>query len=102
MPPSTLTAAFDCDGTLITYDNEVNARVVEYARGLHALGFRIIVWSGGGQRYAESVMHRCGLADIATAHSKTESKQIGADIAFDDQNVNLAKVNILVTRPKYD
>lgn len=95
-------AAFDCDGTLWEpgagdgCDVPVEKNVA-LLKSLKAWGFRIVVWSGGGKDHAERCVRRCGLEGFADrVCSKTEAREVNADIAFDDMRVNLAKVNIKV------
>jgi phosphoserine phosphatase len=83
--------AFDVDNTLIRNDKETV--IAEIARSLSAT-HDVIVWSGGGREYAQLWMDRLGIK--GTAASKTFADSINADVAFDDQDVRLAKVNIKV------
>ena len=55
----------------------------------------MIIWSGGGKDYAEMWARRLGLeADEIMAKDTRLKDKI--DIAFDDSDIDLAKVNIKV------
>lgn len=89
--------AFDVDGTLINFDNTPNYKVIDILRWFKSNGDRIIVWSGGGVDYANSWVRRLGLEVYATMiKSKRLAEQEGVDIAFDDEFVELGKVNIKI------
>jgi len=95
-------AAFDCDETLWSVDcsgnptlNAKNRRTLNLLRAMRASGFRIVVWSGGGRDHAERCGRFCDIWEIVEFFaSKTEAKEIGADISFDDCIVNLARINV--------
>ena len=97
------TVAFDCDDTLykIVAENgnereEPNLIVIELLQTFHALGCHIIVWSGGGQDYAEMWVRRLWLDSyVHEIRCKPQEQQL-VDIAIDDQPVKFGKVNILV------
>lgn len=84
-------AAFDIDGTLISGRGELNFDVVEAMFALDKLGVEVVVWSGGGGDYANQIVRKFGLP--FKAHGKGDVK---VDIAFDDQVVALATVNITI------
>lgn len=96
--------AFDCDGTLIrngmlTINDELHFEVAHVLMLLHTISrnVKIVVWSGGGQKYAEQFVRRYHLEQYVwrTAH-KLDKTLPKMDIAFDDEeNFNLAKVNII-------
>lgn len=96
--------AFDIDDTLIipsvvtglsvdipNYDN------IAIYRWFKAQGHYMVIWSGGGVDYAEMWAEKLGLEPDAIY---LKQKNDGVDIAFDDCEVNLAKVNIRVKRLK--
>jgi hydroxymethylpyrimidine pyrophosphatase-like HAD family hydrolase len=104
--------AFDVDGTLITLNEypEYGGReqprweIVEMLKTLHRAGHEIVVWSGGGGDYAELWVRRlflkpyvkeaCGKPITAPTF---EGKRLPfCDLCFDDEEVNLAKVNVKV------
>lgn len=77
--------AFDCDGTLIDFNDEPRREMVELCRALHSETnrVRVIIWSGGGKGYAEQVARKCGLRGIE-CFAKFDAKCPNVDIAFDD------------------
>lgn len=79
-----ITVAFDCDGTLIDYEGNMNTPLVALATALAQLRgeVEVIVWSGGGQGYAEGVAQRCGLPSHVKAYMK--HRDLHPDIAIDD------------------
>jgi phosphoserine phosphatase len=86
--------AFDVDGTLIDicqdvpkYDN------IALFKHFERLDCDMFIWSGGGIDYAQHWMNKLGLE--ATIINKEESINF-IDICFDDEVVNLAKINIQV------
>ncbi len=90
--------AFDVDGTLETYNNKPRWEVIDLMRNFHKLGHRIVVWSGGGKDYAEQKVRELKLTEFVDAcYDKLDAKdRCPADIAFDDEFVQLAEVNIKV------
>ena len=94
--------AFDVDDTLIIpsvatgLDRDIpNYETIEIYRMFQKLGFFMIIWSGGGVDYARMWADKLGLKPDAI-YPKEKSEDI--DIAFDDCDVNLAKVNIKIKR----
>lgn len=89
--------AFDVDGTLVEAYNQnsgkPNYRVIDMFRVFQKLGHEMIIWSGGGVDYAYQRGDQLGLHPF-----KALPKQAGqnVDIAFDDEEVELATVNIQV------
>jgi hypothetical protein len=62
---------------------------------------KIIVWSGGGKEYAESIVNKFGLNKyVSSCHDKhlyDETIYGKVDIAFDDQHeFSLADKNLIV------
>jgi len=91
--------AFDVDGTLETYNEKPRWNVIDLLRCFHALGHRIIVWSGGGKSYAEQKVRELNLEEfVDTCYDKPcpLSESGAVDICFDDELVSLADVNIKV------
>jgi len=96
--------AFDVDDTLIIpaiateFDRDIpNYKTIAIYRWFQAQGNYMIIWSGGGQDYAQMWADRLGLkADEIIA--KTTDRKREVDIAFDDSMVDLAKVNVRVKR----
>lgn len=96
--------AFDCDGTLFhTGLRAENTQVANDRAHLLILlsrlpKVRIIVWSGGGADYAQSLVKRFYLEEFVwRATSKFDSTLPKVDVAFDDvADFAMAKVNIQV------
>jgi len=89
--------AFDVDGTLIgqtvedgdhpLYEN------IQLFLLLQRAGCEMVIWSGGGSDYASHWADKLGLK--AETMAKGECRP---DIAFDDEEVKLGKVNIRLAR----
>jgi hypothetical protein len=96
--------AFDVDDTLIIpacaldLDRDVpNYDTIAIYLWFQRQGNYMIIWSGGGESYAKMWADKLGLkADEIIA--KTTQRKEEIDIAFDDSEINLAKVNIKVRR----
>jgi len=103
-----MTLAFDCDWTLRgdtdapLYEN-VNL-LLFFARR----GFRILIWSGGGEDYARSIARSLGLLDLASkegwdlhvaAKCRESAEKWKPDISFDDCLIDLATVNVRLKHP---
>lgn len=93
--------AFDVDDTLITpaninnFDRDTpNYENIAIFRWFQAQGHDMIIWSGGGMDWAKTWADKLGLK--ATILPKEKNPQV--DIAFDDCDVDLAKVNVKVKR----
>lgn len=96
--------AFDVDDTLIIpaiatgrdIDTPSYDTIAIY-KWFQNQGNRMIIWSGGGADYAQMWANKLGLtADQYLAKTTELKDQI--DIAFDDSDINLAKVNVKVKR----
>jgi len=93
--------AFDVDDTLIipsvvTRGLDIpNYETIEIYRWFKAQGNHMIVWSGSGIDWATRWSEKLGL-EPDEIRMKAKSDDI--DIAFDDCNVDLAKVNVKVKR----
>ena len=96
--------AFDVDDTLVIpavasgRGVEVpNYELINLYLWLQRQGHHMIIWSGGGQDYARMWAKHLGLeADEIIV--KTTDRVDEIDIAFDDSDVKLAKVNVKVKR----
>ena len=90
-----LTVAMDIDGTLIqlTGEKEDTPRydVISMFHSFERLGFTMFCWSGGGIDYCEMWVRKLGLNAQVVAKGS-----FIPDIAFDDQEVTLGKLNIRV------
>ena len=76
--------AFDVDGTLIDNDDKPRYNVINLLRLLSYQHTRIIVWSGGGQGYAEHWVRKLGLEKYVWA-CFAKDPDLALDICFDDQ-----------------
>ena len=96
--------AFDMDDTLIIpavatgFDRDVpNYETIAIYRWFQAQGYTMWIWSGGGEDYAKTWAEKLGLvADRYLAKDKRLKDQV--DIAFDDCDIDLAKVCVKVKR----
>lgn len=87
--------AWDVDGTLIM-KNSRGQDVPRYdvIQMLHFFCLHdCYVWSGSGVDYAKKWCEKLGLTELVTVVAKGS---IEVDIAFDDQDVELGKINIKV------
>lgn len=99
--------AFDIDDTIlvpsvvggggVSGDNVPHYEVIAVLRFFQAQGAEIILWSGSGMDWAKRWGEKFGLEPF-TVRVKEASEDI--DIAFDDCDVKLAKVNVKVKRIK--
>lgn len=96
--------AFDVDDTLIVpaiatgLDVDTpNYEVIAIYRWFQNQGNHMIIWSGGGADYAKMWAMKLGLtADEFMAKDTRLKDRI--DLAFDDSDINLARVNVKVKR----
>lgn len=102
--------AFDVDGTLIDSEGNTNWRITELLRLLSRFkNTQIVVWSGGGQSYAEMIVRKLGLekyvdkcADKNHVGQDSEGNhvfnpELKPDIAIDDiQACTLGNLNLIV------
>lgn len=86
------TVAFDVDGTLIGLQQDTpRYEVIKLFQLLEKFGFKMYIWSSGGMDYAEHWAFKLGLkAEIASKGGFIP------DIAVDDEDVKLGKINIKV------
>lgn len=107
-----LVIAFDVDDTLIiptialpaikhpkcgfrTFDGVPNFEVINIYRFLQQQGHTMVIWSMGGEEYAENVAN---YLDLRPDYIWKKEKDSRVDIAFDDCDVDLGKVNVKVKR----
>lgn len=96
--------AFDIDDTLIipsvvTGDRDVpNFDTIAIYRWFQAQGHEMILWSGSGVDWAKTWGDKLGLAPFIVMTKQKENPWGLVDIAFDDCDVDLAKVNVKVKR----
>lgn len=69
-------------------------------------GDEVFVWSAGGVEYAKQIVEKLGLENLVQIIPKValgdDSNPHRIDIAFDDCETKLAKVDVLVRRNLYD
>ncbi len=94
--------AFDVDDTLIIPavatnmpSDTPNYEIIAVLKWFQKQGHTIIIWSGGGVDYAKTWAEKLGLSPVEI---RIKEKADDIDIAFDDCTVDLAKVNIRVSR----
>ena len=100
-----LTIAFDVDDTLIIpivatdgFSRDIpHYENIAIYKWFQDQGHFMIIWSGGGKDYAEMWADKLGLK-ANMIMTKRASEDTKVDIAFDDCDVELAKVNIKVKR----
>lgn len=98
--------AFDIDDTLIIPavatnmpSDTPNYEIIAVYKWFQKQGHQMILWSGGGIDYAKTWGEKLGLQPFNVRPKlKTEVMGDGVDIAFDDCDVDLAKVNVKVHR----
>lgn len=99
--------AFDIDGTLISNTNgvgleHINLPVYQLLTLFRAMkNTKIIVWSGGGQDYAEQIAIKYGFANLVdrffSKQDYDETIYGKVDIAIDDQHeFALADKNLII------
>lgn len=102
--------AFDVDGTLIDENGEPYWRITELLRILSRFkNIEIVVWSGGGKSYAESIVRKLNLEKyVKRCASKNHlgkddngkhifEPDLKPDIAIDDiQDCELGIANLIV------
>lgn len=93
--------AFDVDDTLIIpsvatgFDRDTpNHDTVQLFLWFQAQGHTMIIWSGSGIDWAKTWAEKLGLR----AEIRIKQKSDDVDIAFDDCDVDLGKVNVRVKR----
>jgi hypothetical protein len=98
-----LRVAFDCDGTLRDYNNALRDDMCKLLIGFIASNQAdVIVWSGGGKSYAQSVWQQVvrhynlldGMSDLVANVECKMKDGSKPDLTFDDEYVNLGTVNV--------
>lgn len=94
--------AFDIDDTLIIpsvatgFDRDTpNYDTIVLYKWFQSQGHYMILWSGSGTDWAKTWGEKLGLAPNEI---RMKQKSLDVDIAFDDCDVDLAKVNVKVKR----
>lgn len=92
--------AFDIDNSL--YKIRLNKKdqvpdydLIQVLRWFCQNGDEVFVWSAGGVDYTKTFVRKLGLDDLVTVVEKGSFKP---DIAFDDCETGLAKVDIKIKR----
>jgi hypothetical protein len=92
-----LKVAFDVDMTLIDHEDRPLYNNINILRFFIHIGYDVIVWSGGGSdgegSYAGMHCRKLGIHDLVRIIPKGSEE---VDIAFDDEQVQLGKVNVVV------
>jgi trehalose-6-phosphatase len=90
--------AFDVDGTLIWSEGYTNHEpdtprydIIGLYKLFQKFGYVMVIWSGGGKEYAKRWAEKLGLHGCIY-----EKGEIEVDIAVDDEEVRLGKVNLKV------
>ena len=96
--------AFDIDDTLIVpavatgNDRDTpNYETIAILKWFQKQGYEIILWSGSGIDWAQTWGEKLGLQPF-TVRTKEKASWGEVDIAFDDCDVDLGKVNVKVKR----
>lgn len=94
--------AFDIDDTLWKIrkeegfmDQVPDYDLIQVLRWFYQNGDTIYFWSAGGEDYCQTIVTKLGLDEYGTV---IEKGSIQPDIAFDDMEVSLGKVNVRVRR----
>lgn len=104
--------AFDCDGTLVNLDGTLRDEVCRLLIAfLSSGGFKVIVWSGGGKDYAQSVWRRVvakyelldGMSDLVElVEVKAKDQVTKPELSIDDQPVSLGHFNCCFPPNRYE
>src|SRR3989344_2054024 len=97
--------AFDIDNTLWLVNNErgqsePNANLLNVLKWFCSNGDEVYLWSSGGIEYTKEIATKLGIMDIIKIIEKPDfgGHHPDMDIAFDDVEKNLARINILVKK----
>lgn len=94
--------AFDVDNTLIQKDPFTGRDIARYSVLLMLFHMKVFceiyVWSGSGLDYAKMWVEKLGIEDMVTVIDKniTASAHHNIDLTVDDQDCQLAKLNLKV------
>src|SRR3990167_1750703 len=107
MKKTKMKIAFDIDDTIWKVDRKYYNQVPDYElivvlKWFFNNGDKIFIWSGGGVNYAQSIVNKLGLTDFVEVIPKVKlgdaSNTYTIDIAFDDEETRLGKVDVKVRR----
>jgi len=102
-----INVAFDIDDVLWKIDRKHLRQIPDYnmigvLMWFHDNGDQVFVWSAGGIDYAKTIVDNLGLTDFVKVIEKESYKKLHnrleIDLAFDDCETKLAKVDVNVKR----
>ena len=79
--------------------------IIQVLKWFYDNDHEVYVWSAGGLDYAQTIVDKLGLTEMVTVIPKQnyDAKEIiDIDIAFDDMDTNLAKVDVKVKRDNHE
>lgn len=98
-----IVVCFDVDGTLINGDDMRYDQIINMVSAFSQFkNVKVVVWSGGGQKYASRQVERLGLEKFVwKAMSKTQAPELKSKgyriIAIDDiHSTRLGELNLIV------
>lgn len=110
-----LNIAFDIDNTLWrvreriidgkkVYDQVPDYDLIGVLRWFYNNGDKCYAWSAGGVDYCRQIMVKLGLDEMVEILSKPplNGNDPRIDISFDDCEITMGKVNVLLNRPDYN
>lgn len=86
---------FDVDGTLFDYEDQPRKEVIALLRALKGANNKVYIWSGNGYEYASLRARDLKLEKVVDG-ILSKYTDIVPDIAIDDKDVKLGKVNIKI------
>ena|ERR1700722_15400543 len=90
--------AIDVDNTLLVRQGSktvLRSDLVLMMMAIHGLGLaELVVWSGGGQDYAEAMVNRYGISHLVSECRGKGDATFHPDITIDDQMQQAGRVNL--------
>lgn len=90
--------AIDVDNTLLVRSGSktvLRSDLVLLMMAVHGLGLaELVVWSGGGQDYAQAMVDKYGLSHLVSRAAGKGDPGIKPDITIDDQMQTAGRVNL--------
>ena len=86
----------------IPVKQEVDDLMMGLLESLVDAGHEVFIWSAGGVPYAENFIHRFAPRLKGSVGILEKGKGHDIDICFDDQEVDLAKINLRIKREHAD
>lgn len=81
------------------YHQVPDYELIQVLKWFYNNNHNVYVWSAGGIEYAQQIINKLGLTEMVTVIQKNnDTNNITIDIAFDDADTNLAKVDVKVKR----